>query len=161
MSSHFAGHCQATSHARQQIDGHHNYVTAAGLQQLKQRVQALETRYDHALRAADATPQEVAELEQQLHYYQLRLLTAEMVSPAVSRDRVEIGSTVAWTTPDGREHEAQIVGEDEADPLSNKLSWSSPLGRALLGAAPGEEVRWQEGDHAVIIEILEIMPEPH
>ena len=93
--------------------------------------------------------------------YQQRLQAAVQVMPAVSRDMVQIGSRVAYVTPDGREHEVQIVGEDEADPAGGLVSWDSPLGQALIGAAPGEEVRWVRPAGDLLIEVLEIIPEPH
>lgn len=136
-----------------------NYVTAHGLAQLEERLaaaqQALAAEQD---RGEDADRQHIAELERDLRYLRQRVQSAQVVPPATSRDQVQIGSRVAFADATGHEHEVQLVGEDEADAAAGKINWSSPLGRALLGAAPGEEVVWRRPAGDWVIEILEILP---
>ncbi len=47
-------------------------------------------------------------------------------------DEVQLGATVEVAWPDGRHHTFIIVGEDEADGGRGKISWVSPLARALM-----------------------------
>ncbi len=56
-----------------------------------------------------------------------------------SGDNVELGSVVEVEV-DGEKDKFQIVGPLEADPVNGKISYESPVGKALLGAKPGEEV---------------------
>ncbi|MCM2330943.1 MAG: GreA/GreB family elongation factor [Pseudomonas sagittaria] len=137
-----------------------NYVTAHGLQQLQDRLAAsLQTLAVEQARGEQADPQRLAELERDLRYLRQRLQSAQLVPPATSRDQVQIGSRVAFADARGHEHEVQLVGEDEADAAAGKINWSSPLGRALLGAAPGDEVVWRRPAGDCLIDILEIIPQ--
>jgi transcription elongation factor GreA len=53
--------------------------------------------------------------------------------------QVQVGSTVT-VKKDGKEFTYVIVGSDESDPLKNKISNESPLGRAFLGRGVGDTV---------------------
>lgn len=54
-------------------------------------------------------------------------------------DKVSIGSTVHVELENG-EQKFEIVGSTEANPEEGKISNESPIGRALLGRKPGDEV---------------------
>lgn len=136
-----------------------NYVTAHGLAQLEERLAAAQQALAaEQARGEEADRQHIAELERDLRYLHQRVQSALVVPPATSRDQVQIGSRVAFADARGHEHEVQLVGEDEADAAAGKINWGSPLGRALLGAAPGEEVVWRRPAGDWVIEILEILP---
>ena len=53
---------------------------------------------------------------------------------------VQLGSCVRVKDPEGEE-EYTIVGDEDADALSNLISMDSPLGMALLGHAQGEHIK--------------------
>lgn len=55
--------------------------------------------------------------------------------------RIEIGSTVVVREEGFEEEEFQIVGSKETDPNSGKLSYVSPIGKALIGNKAGDIVR--------------------
>ncbi len=60
---------------------------------------------------------------------------------AVKKDRILFGATVEVVNlDDGREACYQIVGEDEARTSSMKISYNSPLAKALIGKEEGDEV---------------------
>lgn len=71
-----------------------------------------------------------------IHYTEEHLKKAVIIS-AGSSDRVEIGSTVTVEV-NGRSKQLTILGSAEADPLKNIISYSSPLGAALLNKRTGE-----------------------
>jgi len=52
----------------------------------------------------------------------------------------------------------QLVGEDEADATKGLINWGSPLGRALLGAGPGDEVLWLRPAGDLQVEIVRVDP---
>jgi transcription elongation factor GreA len=54
-------------------------------------------------------------------------------------DKVEVGSVVAVTNPQGRTQTFTIVGRTEAAPAQGRISNESPVGRALLGHRVGEQ----------------------
>jgi len=54
---------------------------------------------------------------------------------------VGLGSTVAIETSRHGEETFTIVGSAEADVASGKISYTSPIGRALMGRRAGETVR--------------------
>lgn len=55
--------------------------------------------------------------------------------------QVQLGSTVTLKKADGKEVVLQVVGTIEADPLAQKISDESPIGKALLGKKEGEDVQ--------------------
>ena len=72
------------------------------------------------------------------------------------QDEVLFGATV--TTEDERRTSTHftIVGEDEADVGAGKVSWLSPLAKALIGARVGDSVRWRRPAGDVELKILTI-----
>ena len=62
--------------------------------------------------------------------------------------------TVDIRHQDGSTEALAIVGEDEADPGSGRISWLSPLAEALLGAEPGDTVVWRRPAGKAHLEIL-------
>ena len=62
-----------------------------------------------------------------------------MIDPAKQTgDVVEFGAHVTIEDEDGKIKTWFIVGEDEADPSSGKISWLSPLGKAMLKKSVGD-----------------------
>ena len=79
----------------------------------------------------------------------------QQLSIPASPDRVSFGTCVTIKRR-GRESEVQIVGQDEANPSKNLISWTSPLARALEGAVVGETVELKLGETLEQIAILAI-----
>jgi len=55
----------------------------------------------------------------------------------------------------GRERRIDIVGDDEADPASNRLAFSAPLSRALMGGETGDLVDFNGKAEAIEIVAIE------
>ena len=86
------------------------------------------------------------EIDRRIRFLTKRLDLAEVVDPASrqeSRDQVFFGATVTICDEEGGEQTYQIVGVDETDFSRNRISWVSPLARALLKAREGDQVRFQ------------------
>ncbi|MCY1453742.1 Transcription elongation factor GreB [compost metagenome] len=136
-----------------------NYVTATGLAQLQERVARLHAQHDEEVaRGEQGNEQHLAEIERDLRYFNQRLQTAQVVAPATSRERIQIGSWVTYVDGSGIERRVQLVGEDQADASGGLINWGSPLGRALLGAGPGDEVLWRRPAGDQMIEIIAVGP---
>jgi transcription elongation factor GreB len=82
------------------------------------------------------------EIDRRLRYLGKRLENAEVVDPATREetDQVFFGATVTLLDDQGAEATYTIVGIDEADPSRNRISWVSPMARALLKAREGDTV---------------------
>lgn len=70
---------------------------------------------------------------------------------------VEVGSRVRVRDPEGEE-EYTIVGDDEADAAFRRISTESPMALALLGRAPGEQVRVRAPGGPRAVTILGVVP---
>jgi transcription elongation factor GreB len=84
-----------------------------------------------------------------------RIEEAVVVDPPEDRDHVAFGATVVVRgAAEDRPTTFTIVGEDEADVKTGKISPGSPLAQALLGAAVKEEVVWHRpaGDRTLTVE---------
>lgn len=142
---------------------HPNYITPEGLELLRARLKALEGKRD-ALGDVTDDPrrqQQLAELERDLHYFQGRIDRAVVVDPASqSGEEVVFGATVEVLDQEGNTREFAIVGEDEADAAGGKVSWVSPLAKAMLGARVGDIVTWQRPAGNVELEITAIRFQP-
>lgn len=81
------------------------------------------------------------EIDKRMGFLKRRLDAAKVIDPArQSGNRVLFGATVELEDEDGSTKSWQIVGEDEADPSHQKVSWKSPLGRAVMRREPGDSI---------------------
>ena len=70
-----------------------------------------------------------------------RLSRAMVIDPTrLGGDKVVFGATVTLIDEDERQVRYQLVGQAEADARFGRISYSSPLGRALIGRQAGDEV---------------------
>jgi transcription elongation factor GreB len=154
-----------------------NYVTPAGLLALREEFERLvKVERPHlvevvAWAASNGDRSEngdyiygkkkLREMDRRIRYLQKRLDTAVVVDPAqqTNLEQVFFGATVTVAFLDADEATPlsyQIVGVDEADPANGKISWISPLARALMKARIGDIIKFQSPAGAREIEILEI-----
>ena len=80
-------------------------------------------------------------VEAQIAEMEDRLSRAMVIDPkSLSGDKVIFGATVRLKDEDGKTVTYQIVGQTEADAKIGRISYSSPLGRALIGRSVGDDV---------------------
>lgn len=95
------------------------------------------------------------EIDRRLRYLKKRLSNAEVVEPERQQGltKVFFGATVDYETADGKEHTVKLVGIDEADASKGKISWISPLAKALLKAEEGSviELRTPGGNETITV----------
>ncbi|NLY63871.1 MAG: transcription elongation factor GreB [Alcaligenaceae bacterium] len=98
------------------------------------------------------------EIDRRIRFLTKRLEMAEVVDPATqpNKDRVFLGATVLYSDKNGEEHTVTIVGVDEAEPLQGKISWISPVARALLKAREGDTITLRTPSGMAELDILEI-----
>jgi transcription elongation factor GreB len=144
------------------ISAHPNYVTPRGLQLLEAEASQLDKlRADLVDRKEDAiAQQQLVKIDRDLRYLSARLETAQLVDPAQQpRDKVLFGATVRVEDEAGEQRLFHIVGEDEADISQHKVSYVSPIAKALIGRKVGDSVIWQRPAGALNLEIIEIIYE--
>lgn len=82
------------------------------------------------------------EIDRRLRYLKRRLDTLTVVDPTEQTDgsKVYFGATVTLEDEDGGRTTYQVVGPDETDTRGGKISYDSPVGKALLGRRVGDEL---------------------
>lgn len=143
------------------LPAHPNYVTPHGLEQLQARARELQSLHETlAAQSADdsAAKQKLREVERDQRYFKSQLERAEVVDPVGQpRDAVHFGATVTILDEDGKEHRFTLVGDDEADVTAGRISWASPLAKAMIGAKVGDTVKWHRPAGDAEVEIAEIV----
>ncbi len=88
-----------------------------------------------------------------------KLGNAEIIDPdKLPRDRVVFGSRVLLENTDtGEGVEYQLVGPDESDIAQGRISVSSPLGQAIIGKRPDDEITIQAPGGKRVYELVEIL----
>lgn len=134
-----------------------NYITPEGYQRLADELDYLwrVERRKVTQQVADAAAlgdrsenaeyiygkRRLREIDRRLRWLSKRLDELEIVHPHPSQQgRVFFGAEVTVEDEEGEELTLQIVGADEVDAHHRKISIDSPMGRALLGKAVGDEV---------------------
>lgn len=135
-----------------------NYITPQGFEKLRQEyvellsverpkvVEVVAWAASNGDRSENADYQygkrRLREIDRRVYFLKNRMQDAEVVDPAlVKSDKVVFGATVVLETEDGAEVTYQILGEDEIDIKLKKISWKSPIAKAILGKKLGDEVK--------------------
>ena len=98
-------------------------------------------------------------IERRIQEIESKLARAEIIDVSLlpASGRVVFGATVVVANAtDGTSQRYEIVGEDEADAAPGRLSYNSPLGRALIGREEGDHVSVEVPAGRLEIEILEV-----
>ena len=98
------------------------------------------------------------EIDRRMRYLRKRLEIAVIVDPLKQKgnSRVFFGATVELEDELGTKSTHQIVGEDEIDTKATKISWRSPIGRALLGKSEGDVITVRRPAGEIEIEIVSV-----
>ncbi len=159
--------------------GAKNYITPAGYQRIKDELlQLIDVDRPEVVRivhwaASNGDRSEngdyiygkkrLREIDRRIRFLTKRMDSAAVVDPSVhyGNDQVYFGATVRYANSSGEEHTVTIVGIDELDPLKGKISWVSPVARALTKAREGELITLQTPLGAEELEVLSVSyPEP-
>ncbi|GAA4720423.1 GreA/GreB family elongation factor [Sphingomonas lutea] len=128
-----------------------NLVTRRGLSLIEQRNAELEGRL-----AAELPEDERKAVLRDARYWRQRLASAQL-APTPDGETVAIGTRV--TILQGKTRKTlEIVGHDEADPAEKRITFASPLARAMLGANVGEVVDYRD-DETIEIVAIEVRPD--
>ncbi|WP_371325298.1 transcription elongation factor GreB [Dechloromonas sp. ZY10] len=154
--------------------GVRNYITPAGHARLKNELEHLVKRERPqvvevvAWAASNGDRSEngdyiygkrrLREIDRRIRFLTKRLDIAEVVDPLRqgNNDQVFFGARVTVADGDGSENTYTIVGVDEADASRGRISWVSPLARALIKAREGDTIRFQSPVGIRELDIVEV-----
>jgi transcription elongation GreA/GreB family factor len=128
------------------VPAHANYVTPQGRELLQARVRELQVRHEQLAAQVEDDPgakHKLREIERDQRYFKAQL-------------EVHFGAAVRIVDENGKKHAFTIVGDDEADVAAGKISWASPLARAMMGAKVGDTVKWRRPAGETEVEIASI-----
>lgn len=147
------------------------YLSQEGLEKLKQELQQLKTtkrkeiadRLEHAKSLGDLsenaeyqeTKEEQSLVETQIAELEEVVRNAVLIKKNHNTDKIEVGSTIRVKSDRGEEAYT-IVGSEEANPREGRISNESPLGRAFLGHARGDQVEVKTPGGMAVYQIVEI-----
>jgi len=154
--------------------GSRNYITPAGHRRLKDELlHLLDVERPEVVRtvswaASNGDRSEngdyiygkkrLREIDRRIRFLTKRLDVAEVVDPAARppTDQIFFGATVRYADGSGREQEIMIVGIDEVDPARGRVSWISPIARAITKAREGDTVAMRTPAGVETLEILDV-----
>jgi len=171
-------HEQAAEEAEHaQLVGVKNYITPSGLQRLIDERRFLLTRERRAVtqvvawaasngdRSENADyqygKQRLRQIDRRIRFLTKRIDAAEVVDPEAPRSgraatQVFFGATVRYVNAAGTERVVSVVGLDEVDLDRNRISWMSPLARALTKSGAGDRVVLHAPGMTEQLQILEV-----
>jgi len=150
-----------------------NYITPRGIKRLRDEQRWLrlierprivdEVAYAASLgdRSENAEyiygKKRLREIDRRLRWLDKRISAAEVVDPSADRGEVVyFGATVLLGYPDGGEKLLDLVGEDEIESDKGRVSWRSPIGKALMRRREGDYVKLKHLGNTTEIEIVEV-----
>ena len=155
------------------VPGGKNYMTPAGAERMRQELRKL--RYEErpevtrvvSWAAGNGDRSEngdylygkkrLREIDKRMRFLAKRLESAEIVDPlAIQVAYVQFGATVTLRYEDDSEKTYSIVGIDEVDLARSRISWMSPLARALMRANEGDVVTFHSPKGQQEVEIVSV-----
>jgi len=151
-----------------------NYVTPAGLAALQEEFRKL--LYEERPKVVEVVSwaagngdrsengdyiygkKRLREIDYRVRHLKKRIESAEVVDPErqKNKDQVFFGATVEYARKDNTRQTVTIVGIDEADLVNGKISWLSPVARALVRTHVGDVVEFRTPAGAETVEVLSI-----
>jgi len=107
-----------------------------------------------------AAKERQGQVEAQIAELEDKITRAQIIDPtSLSGDRVQFGATVTVLDDDEKPLKYQIVSQIESDAKIGRISYNSPLGKALIGKSVGDEVEVTvpSGDRFYLIEKVEFI----
>jgi transcription elongation factor GreA len=151
-----------------------NHISPEGLAALEAELNELETEGRREMAERLRTARAWGDLKENSEYHDAKNAQAHMetkiqrlrerrrlavlVEPGAGGGAVALGTAVTVRDLDsGREATHTIVSANESDPASGRIGIDSPLGRALTGARPGDEVVFEapRGERRLLVVSLE------
>lgn len=107
-----------------------------------------------------AAKERQGQVEAQIADIEDRVTRAQIIDPStLSGDKIVFGTTVTLRDDADKPVKYQIVGQTEADANNGRISYNSPLGRALIGKSVGDEIEVTvpSGDKFYLVDKIEFI----
>lgn len=155
------------------VPGGKNYITPHGIQRLRDEltrlldvdrpeiVKVVSWAASNGDRSENGDylygKKKLREIDRRIRFLTKRIEIAEVVNPLEKKgDTVLFGATVDLKDEEGRKRRYSIVGVDETDIGRGRISWISPIGKALLQARKGDAVTVRTPKGEEELEILDV-----
>ena len=140
-------------------EGVTNFVTRTGMEQLLAEKETLIREKDN-LAGTNEQEKRIAlnYINAKLQLLNSRIAEARVVDPKKQlHDKIMFGATVSLKTPaSGKIQAFQIVGVDEANIAKGKISFISPLAKALINRKVGDKISLKRDREDIVYEIIDI-----
>jgi len=127
-----------------------NLVTPRGLEQIQTRNEELEAMLELSM-----PEEERKSVLRDARYWRQRLASAQLAPPAEGK-RVAFGTRVTLER-DGQTFRLDLVGHDESEPAADRIAFTAPLARALIGMEVGDEVEFAGAEEPILITAIEVL----
>lgn len=104
----------------------------------------------------DATREECDSVDERINELEYFINHAVIIEKTKNKKSVQLTSTVTIEFESGDIEEYTIVGNKEADPNNNKISYVSPLGEALMNMKKGSKVIVNSASDTYKVKIVDI-----
>ena len=107
-----------------------------------------------------AAKERQGQVEAQIADIEDKVSRAQIIDPTtLSGDKIVFGATVTLLDDNDKPVKYQIVGQTEADANKGRISYNSPLGRALIGKSVGDEIEVTvpSGDKFYLVDKIEFI----
>lgn len=151
-------------------------ITLAGKTKIESELNHLIKVEREEIKTAIAEARELGDLKENAEYHSAKerqsiiegriaqlqgiLARARVVEVSkIKSTKIVFGATVNLIDHNGKNHTYKLVGDDEADFSANRISYASPLGRALIGKEEGDTVvvKAPKGDVEYEVESFEFI----
>lgn len=149
-----------TEEGKRKLEDELNYLKTIKKQEIKDAIKTAKefgdlsenSEYEAARTEQAQVEGRIAELEEMLKHIKV------VSEDEITHDKVNVGVKVTVRNLNtGTVTEYFLVGSTEADPFANKISDTSPIGKAIIGAKVGDKVtvKLPRGETVIVIEKIE------
>ncbi len=149
-----------------------HYISSEGLQRLKDELAERQTKTRRAIAESISTAKDQGDLSENFEYQDAKerqaqnetqiialrdqIARAIIVDKKSGGDTITVGASFTAKREGGDEKHFELVGAAESDPLAGKISSDSPMGKAFLGKAIGENAEVEAPSGLIIYTVISI-----
>ncbi len=147
-----------TAEGKKQLEDRLEYLKVVGRAEMAEKIRVAREFGDLSENAEyDIAKDEQAKMEAEIIEIEAKLRNCKIIKENVKGNKVQIGSTITiLDLTDNEQYSYKIVGTHESDPLNNKISNESPLGKAVLDRSEGDECLVKTPKHEYKVKIIKI-----
>ena len=147
-----------TAEGKKQLEDRLEYLKVVGRAEMAEKIRVAREFGDLSENAEyDIAKDEQAKMEAEIIEIEAKLRNCKIIKENVKGNKVQIGSTITiLDLTDNEQYSYKIVGTHESDPLNNKISNESPLGKAVMDRSEGDECLVKTPKHEYKVKIIKI-----